>query len=61
MSSIDNAQLSCTKTYNIIETERICKKLIFNDTPGLKDVNGDENIIKEVANAIAEHPNFRVF
>jgi len=59
--SKENAQLSCTKCYNIIETERIGKKLIFIDTPGLKDVNGDENNIKEVANAITDYPNFRAF
>ena len=57
----ENAQLSCTKCYDIIQTERIGKKLIFIDTPGLKDVNGDENNIKEVANAITDYPNFRAF
>jgi len=47
--------------YNIIETERFGKKLIFIDILGLKVAKGDENDIKELANAIVEHPNFRAF
>ena len=47
--------------YNIIETERFGKKLIFIDILGLKVAKGDENDIKELANAIVEHPDFRAF
>ena len=61
LSSVENAPITCTKCYDIIETEKIGKKLIFIDTPGLKDAKGDENDIKEVAKAIAEHLNFRAF
>ena len=61
VSGIVNAQISCTKCYDIIETQRNDKKLIFIDTPGLKDPKGDENNIEEVAKAIVDYPCFRAF
>lgn len=61
VSGIVDAQISCTKCYDIIETQRNDKKLIFIDTPGLKDPKGDEDNIKEVAKAIVDYPYFRAF
>ena len=50
-----------TNTYNIIETQRIGEKLVFIDTSGLNDAKGEENNIRKVTDAIAEHPNFSAF
>ena len=58
---VSSESKACTKSYEIIETQRIDEKFIFIDTPGLNDAKGDENNIRKVTDAIAEHPNFRAF
>ena len=47
-----------TITYNIIEMQRIGEKLVFI---GLNYSKGEENNIRKVTDAIAEHPNFSAF
>ena len=47
-----------TITYNIIEMQRIGEKLVFI---GLNYSKGEENNIRKVTDAIAEHPNFSTF
>jgi predicted GTPase len=59
--AVSSSGKACTNSYNIIETQRIGEKFVFIDTPGLNDAKGDENNIRKVTDAIAEHPNFRAF
>ena len=59
--SISSDTKTWTNTYNIIETQRIGEKLVFIDISGLNDATDEENNIRKVTDAIAEHPNFRAF